>query len=404
LLSQVGDILLEQGEYDDIMAALSTAEHSEALARAAKEAYGALAGDGGAMDTLGTAVGALDGASGLDGSLAARVEALREALYAAEDVSRELSGYMEAIDFDAAELERMQEIAAQYQSLMRKWGPTIADVASKADAARELVESVDGGEEALARFAQAAEAAEGALVDAADALSRVRESVAPRFADDVTAAMSRLCMGSARFECEVVRQPRSAWTCAGADVVQFMYRPAAEMSARPLARIASGGELSRVLLAIYVSASKNNSELEEGFVKSQLDVYGTNDAEALPAAGLDETALLEGACSPSPSDSPTYIFDEIDAGVGGETALALAAELARLAQNRQVIAVTHLAQVAAAADAHFVVEKVEAEGVAQTRIREVVGDERVAELARMLSGRPTDASLAHARELLEAAD
>jgi DNA repair ATPase RecN len=176
------------------------------------------------------------------------------------------------------------------------------------------------------------------------------------------------------------------------------------MSARPLARIASGGELSRVLLAIYVSASKNNSELEEGFVKSQLDVYGTNDSEALPAAGLDETALLEGACSPSPSDSPTYIFDEIDAGVGGETALALAAELARLAQNRQVIAVTHLAQVAAAADAHFVVEKVEAEGVAQTRIREVVGDERVAELARMLSGRPTDASLAHARELLEAAD
>jgi DNA repair protein RecN (Recombination protein N) len=281
----------------------------------------------------------------------------------------------------------MQEVAAQYQSLMRKWGPSISDVASKLEAACTLVESVDGGEEVLARLRKAVDDAEESLVIAADALTQIRESTAPDFSADVTAAMSRLCMGSAQFECVVERALRSAWTRAGADSVYFMYRPAAGMSPRPLARIASGGELSRVLLSIYVSSAKNNSEV------AKVDNFVCDDSNA----------LLNGEEEPTPAISPTYIFDEIDAGVGGETALALAAELARLAKNRQVIAVTHLAQVAAAADTHFVVEKIELDGVAQTRIREVVGDERITELARMLSGRPTDASLAHARELLDAA-
>jgi DNA repair protein RecN (Recombination protein N) len=134
-----------------------------------------------------------------------------------------------------------------------------------------------------------------------------------------------------------------------------MYRPAAEMSARPLAKIASGGELSRVLLAIYVT---------------------------------------------SPVPSATYIFDEIDAGVGGETARALADVLATFAQTRQVIVITHLAQVAAVADLQLVVKKTEDAGVAHTSISEVTGEARVREVARMLSGKATDASLAHARELL----
>ncbi len=166
-------------------------------------------------------------------------------------------------------------------------------------------------------------------------------------------------MGSAALECQVDLLERSRWSKSGPDAVEFFFRPGAGMQARPLARIASGGEVSRVMLAVKV-------------------VLGAHD------------------------EVDTLIFDEVDAGVGGATAVALARVLADLARTHQVIVVTHLAQVAAWADTHYVVEKSDAEAP-ETTLREVSGADREAELARMLSGDATETSLAHAREMLAAA-
>ena len=186
----------------------------------------------------------------------------------------------------------------------------------------------------------------------------MRRAAAPDLCAAITAQMARLEMGGAEVEVAFEELPRSQWMGVGPSRIELLYRPAAGMAARPLRRIASGGEISRVMLATKV-------------------VLGAADA-------VD-----------------TLVFDEVDAGVGGATAVALAAVLADLARTHQVIVVTHLAQVAARAERHYVVEKT-ADALPETIIREVAGEERVREIARMLSGDATDASLAHAREMLDA--
>ena len=163
-------------------------------------------------------------------------------------------------------------------------------------------------------------------------------------------------MGTAELVCTVSDLPREQWTSNGPQTIEFQFRPGSAMAERPFIRIASGGEMSRVMLAIKV-------------------VLGEAD------------------------DVETLIFDEIDAGVGGTTAVALADVLAELAQTHQVIVVTHLAQVAVRGEAHYVVTKTD-EAVPETCLARIEGDDRVREIARMLSGSITEASLAHARELL----
>lgn len=164
-------------------------------------------------------------------------------------------------------------------------------------------------------------------------------------------------MGTASLEVSLEPLPRSQWTLEGPDHAELMYRPGAGLSSRPLRRIASGGEVSRVMLAAKV-------------------VLGDAD------------------------ETDTLVFDEVDAGVGGATANALAEVLKKLSRTHQVIVVTHLAQVAVMADKHYVVTKTEG-SVPETKLSEVEGDARVHEIARMLSGDESEASLSHAREMLE---
>ena len=168
--------------------------------------------------------------------------------------------------------------------------------------------------------------------------------------------LGRLELGTAALVCTVEPLPRENWSTAGSASVVFEFKPGASMQPRPLARIASGGEISRVMLAIKVA-------------------LGAKDG------------------------TETLVFDEVDAGVGGSTANALATVLAELASSHQVIAITHLAQVAVLADAHYTVTKT-AGDAPETILAPVTGDARVAEVARLLSGTATETSLAHARELL----
>ena len=358
-LSQIEAVNPQEGEYEELVAYLSRTENAEALARAAHGASEGLAGEGGALDALGAAASLLEDAARHDEALGAYAQSLREAGFIVEDVARDMASYAEDVEFDPAELAAAQERAAAFQGLLRSWGPRLEDVLARRDEAAELVASVDDADRVRREARERLDAAEEALAVAADALHLARAAAAPAFAAAVSAVMERLEMGSAALECQVDLLERSRWSKAGPDAVEFFFRPGAGMQARPLARIASGGEVSRVMLAVKV-------------------VLGAHD------------------------EVDTLIFDEVDAGVGGATAVALARVLADLARTHQVIVVTHLAQVAAWADTHYVVEKSDAEAP-ETTLREVSGADREAELARMLSGDATETSLAHAREMLAAA-
>ncbi len=344
------------GELADLEAKLPRAEHGDALLRSALGAREALAGEGGALDAIRDAASEVDDALRYDDALSKHADVLRSALLDLEDVAAELRDYADDLDFDPAELERMRARWSELQGLLRSYGPTMVDVFARRDEARGVVEAASDGGAAVERAQKAADAAEARLADAARVLDDVRREAAPRFSAAVSEQMARLEMGSAELEVAFERLPRAEWSRRGASRAEFLYRPGAGLSARPLRRIASGGEVSRVMLALKV-------------------VLGESDS------------------------AETLVFDEVDAGVGGATAVALAGVLADLARTHQVIVVTHLAQVAVAADEHYLVSK-SAGDVPETTLTAISGEDRVREVARMLSGDTGEASLAHARELL----
>lgn len=348
------------GEYEEVREYLSRAEHAETLARNSHGAAAALSDEGGALDALSSAIALLDEAARADEELAPYAASLRETCFIVEDVARDMASYCEGIDFDSASLAQAQERMGALQGLMRSFGPAMDEVFARWEEAASLVSLVDDADECIRRAEEALTEAENELQAAAAAYRKARQEAAPVFAHDVSAIMSRLDMGTAEMLCSVEELPRDQWSRSGADAVTFEFKPGKSMQARPLARIASGGEISRVMLAVKV-------------------VLGAKDG------------------------TETLVFDEVDAGVGGSTANALASVLAELAESHQVIVISHLAQVAVMADTHYTVEKTTGD-VPETRLREVEGDDRVREVARLLSGSATDTSLAHAREMLEAAD
>ena len=355
-LRKIDEVNPREGELEELEQTLPVAEHAEALIMASEGAREALAGDDGAADALSSAVRALRDASRHDRRLATIADRLEGTLIDVEDVASELRDYRDDVEFDPEELDRMQTRLSQLQGLLRAFGPRMADVLARRAKAAEVVEAAsDGGvRERQARRSLAR--AEAALAERADALDAARAGVAPRLAAEVTHQMARLEMGSASVEFSSERLPREQWSATGPSRVELLYRPGSGLTARPLRRIASGGEVSRVMLAAKV-------------------VLGEAD------------------------DVETLVFDEVDAGVGGATAVALAEVLADLASTHQVIVVTHLAQVAVRAGLHYVVEKSD-DREPETRLREVTGEDRVREVARMLSGDASAASLAHAREML----
>ena len=358
-IARIEEVDPREGEYEELEALLPRLENAESLAEGANAAYEALQGEGGALDALNAALQALEQVGRFDPDLEAMADGLREALYPVEDAASSLRRYRDDVDFDPAALARADERMGALVGLTRSFGPRMEDVFARLEEARSLVALVDDTDEAERRARAALDAAEGELAAAADALTRAREEAAPRFAASVTEQMGRLEMGGAQLLVDVARLDRARWGRQGADHVEFLYRPGEGLAARPFAKIASGGEVSRVMLAIKVA-------------------LGSHD------------------------DVETLIFDEIDTGVGGSTARAIAAVLDDLARTHQVIVVTHLAQIAVVADRHYVVSKAASplDGRPETHIDAVEGEERVREIARMLSGDESASSLEHARDLL----
>ena len=299
VMKRIGEVNPKPGEYEDLLADLARAEHAEALFAAAENAYNALSGDGfgagvgdgaGAADLLVRAAGALEGVAKHDPKLGELAQELKGAAETATDVAFAVRSYRDGLEFDEEALVLSQMRVASMQGLMRSFGPRMEDVFARWEQAKALVAATDDGDllrqEAERRVARAEEA----LAKAQAVLHEVRAQAAPRLAKLITDVMGRLEMGSACLECRVEPLPRQGWTAAGGDGVEFLFKPGSGMGARPLAKIASGGEISRVMLAIKV-------------------VLGEHDS-------VD-----------------TLVFDEIDAGVGGATALAMAQVIGELSRT-----------------------------------------------------------------------
>ncbi len=353
-----------EGEVEELEAELPRLQHASELAEAVELAARALNADGRALDALAEACVALERQRGIDPALDALTEQLGGIEAELADFTRDLRAYANTVEFDPRAMEDTLERLAKLSGLMKRFGPTMADVFATRERARKAEFATEDGDWELDQLRAKASAAQAAYEAAAGKLQDVRQAAAPQFCQQLQTSVAALAMESACFEFNFTELPFERWTNAGSTRIELLYRPAAAAAPRPMAQIASGGELSRILLALE---------------------------------------CMHFAAAPTSPTSCTLVFDEIDSGIGGATATAVAERLAQLAENAQVIVVTHLAQVAARAQAHYLVEKQTApEGeLPATTVRSLAPVEREAEIARMLSGAVNATSLAHARQLLE---
>ena len=310
------------------------------------------------------AVRALERAAEHDATLSPYAGQLRDLAFRAADVAAELAGYLDGLESDPARLEQVEARRAELAHLTRSYGSTVDEVLEWASRAGLRLLELDDDSGRVERLSARLEELGTRLAAAADMLHAQRADAAAELSEAVDAELAGLAMTGAHLEVSLTPTEPGP---TGADAVELLLRPHPGAPARPVAKGASGGELSRVMLALEVSLAARSGASEQ-------DV--------------------------------TLVFDEVDAGVGGKAATQVGARLARLAERHQVIVITHLAQVAAFADTHVVVAKsTSGDGrVTRSDIGVVTGEERVVELARMLSGHEDSGTArAHASELLAAA-
>lgn len=348
------------GEFDELQGRLPRLRNAERLTAAVGEAWEALRDEGGASDSLSSALTALGKARTLDPALDDLASEVLRLDVELNEVSGALRAYLDSVDRDPGALDAAEIRIQQLTGLIRKYGPTVEDVLRTRESASSELALLDEGEEGLERARATLVEAEARLAAAGEALIEARSGGIAGFTADLAAAVAELALPKAAFEVARTRLPFGEWTSEGPERIEFLFASGPGESPRPLAKVASGGEVSRVMLAIK-------------------SVLGASDSV------------------------PVLVFDEIDSGIGGATALAVGRRLASLAQEHQVLVVTHLPQVAACADAHVVVEKAFSGSRTVTTARSVEGDDLTEEIARMLSGGASSTGLAHARELISSA-
>ncbi|WP_344445074.1 DNA repair protein RecN [Kitasatospora nipponensis] len=368
------------GEEIELAAEAERLGHADALSSAAAVAHAALAGDPADPDSvdagtlLGQARRALEAVRGHDERLAALADRLTEVGYLLADVAGDLALYADDLDADPVRLAAVEERRSVLAQLLRKYGSLeggSAEVVAWAEASALRLAELDGDDERIDELGEEEAALRVELAKLAGEVSAARHGAAGRFAEAVSAELTELAMPHARVTFELTRlddpaglelEGRSvAYGSHGVDEVEVLLAPHPGAAPRPIAKGASGGELSRVMLAVEV-------------------VF----------AGADPV--------------PTYLFDEVDAGVGGKAAVEIGRRLAKLARSAQVVVVTHLPQVAAFADRHLVVEKTNDGTVTRSGVKTLDDEQRVRELSRMLAGlEDSELGRAHAEELLAAA-
>ena len=365
-IEEIAAAELRPGEEAELLAEETRLAHADALRMAATTAHEALVGDpasGVEVDVTTLLAGARPALAAVrqhDTTLAALADRLDEVSYMISDAATELASYAESVDADPARLAAVQERRALLAQLSRKYGDTAEEILAWAEDASKRLTELEGDDERIEQLtAEEAELRER-MTELADKLTAIRTQAAERFGAAVTEELTALAMPHARVSVRI--RTGEEFGPYGRDEVELLLAPHPSAPPLPLHKGASGGELSRVMLAIEV-------------------VF----------AGADPV--------------PTFVFDEVDAGVGGKAAVEIGRRLARLARSAQVIVVTHLPQVAAFADVHLVVEKSSDGMVTSSGVTRLDRGGRVRELSRMLAGmEDSELGQAHAEELLTLAE
>ena len=349
-------------EWDTLNAEHSRLSHGQAILDAARLALEAVSEADESADSLTTrAIDALEDVASVEPHLGNALEVLREAQAQLQDAARSLNSALHHTELDPDRLAELDNRMSMWMSLARRYRRPAPELPELLQSWRDELAKLDAAAD-LDKLEREAQAAHQAWQKVAHTVSRQRSAAAPALSQAVTEAMQELGMKGGRFEVALTAQTEPQ--AYGLENIEFLVAGHAGSTPRPLGKVASGGELSRLALAIAVTTSQRSDE------RSQVG---------------------------------TLIFDEIDSGVGGAVADTVGRLMQRLGRDRQVLAVTHLAQVAACAHQHLVVAKAVHDGQTTSDIREVRDEVRATEIARMLGGQITDTSRAHAQAMLATA-
>lgn len=349
------------GEYEKLEAEVKKLANGEKIAEDVSEISGLLGGTGeapGVAEAIGKIIKRLEHLSRYDDSLDDLIGRLEDDRADIVDVFARIDDYRDSLDFDPNYLDRLQERLDKLDRLMKKFGPSIEAVLERYQAIKNDLALIENGDGDLEELRRDAAEAEKKVKTGAKELTDLRNKAAKKISHDITSELKELGMDKARFQVEI--GPAAGWGELGSDEVELLFSGNDGEPVKPLAKVASGGELSRISLAIKSAAAAGDSL------------------------------------------APSMVFDEIDTGIGGRTAQMVAARIARVAKSRQVLCITHLAAIASMADRHLYLAKASDKGQTTTSVKVIEGQERVEEIARMASGLDMSAAaLANAREMLD---
>jgi DNA repair protein RecN (Recombination protein N) len=374
-LHEIGEASLRHGENEELDEERNRLSYAEKLFDAANTSYDLLYGGSksgqAVLDHLNKAIHEVEGVVRYDERLAAVLELMQTALYSVEEASHTLRGYREEIEFNPVRLAQIEERLNLLRRLRKKYGDSVEEILGLAIRLEQDIDALEHHEENLERLTREVDRTGAVLAKRAVSLSKARRGAAEKLSEAVTAELAGLMMPKTQFvisftqiqeeEGLVIGSRRVHVNESGIDRVEFLFSPNVGEPLRPLGKIASGGELSRTMLALKT-------------ILADVDNVGT------------------------------LIFDEVDTGISGRAAQAVAEKLALIAKHRQVICVTHLAQVASMADTHYLIQKSQTAERTRTDVMVLEPKQRVDEVARMLSGSElTETTLRHAEEMLERA-
>ena len=374
-ITEITEAKLILGEDEDLLKERSMLGSAEKLYETTTQSYQALydnSGSQAAIELLADAVKALELAAAIDSKLEPVLNSLREAACQAEEVSHEVRSYQEEIQFDPERLGMIEERLDEIGRLKRKYGASVGEILLFAERCSQELAGISNREERSKQLESELQNFKSQLGVLAEQLSDERRNGADNLEAAIVEQLKDLNMVNTQFKINLAqtetengipyRDLTVAVTLDGADKIEYLVAPNPGESLKPMTKIASGGELSRIMLALKAILAE-----------------------------LDET--------------PTMVFDEIDVGIGGRTAQAVAEKLLLIGQSRQVVSVTHLPQIASLAQRHFYIEKRIVGGRTMVSVHEMTMDERIEELARMLGGaQVTDTTRQHAREMLMLAE